>query len=226
MSKEVVNLKDVEVTYDARIILREINLKVISGEAIGLWGPNGAGKTSLLKVIGGLLKAASGTVELFGEKLSWQTGDRLRKNIGYVPQFLEVEPEIPVLVREVVMMGRYGRIGLLRFPGSEDYVAVEEAARQLEIEGLLKRPFGQLSGGQKRRVLIARALAQGARLLLLDEIFSWLDSQMKDKLLILWHQVIRKQKITSILVSHEAELLQSLCTRVIHMENGQLQQVS
>ncbi len=226
MPEEVVNLKDVAVAYDNRIILKEVNLKVLSGEAIGLWGPNGAGKTSLLKVIGGLLKAAAGTVELFGEKLSWQSGNRLRRNIGYVPQFLEVEPEIPVLVEEVVMMGRYGQIGLFRFPDAEDYLAVEEAARQLEIEGLLKRPFGQLSGGQKRRVLIARSLAQGARVLLLDEIFSWLDTRMKEKLLILWHQVIRGQKITSILVSHEAELLQSLCTRVIRMENGQLHQVS
>ncbi|HOL66954.1 MAG TPA: ATP-binding cassette domain-containing protein, partial [bacterium] len=147
-----------------------------------------------------------------------------RRQIGYVPQLVEVEAQVPVLAGEVVMMGRWGRLGIFRSPGQEDFKAVRQAVKQLEIEDLLETPFGQLSGGQRTRVLLARALAQEARLLLLDEVFSWLDTEMKTRMFSFWKEVVQKKSLTAVVVSHEPELLRSLCTRLIRVEDGQLRE--
>ncbi|HOJ39650.1 MAG TPA: ATP-binding cassette domain-containing protein [bacterium] len=225
MSSEcLVNLEQVTIAYDGRVVLEKVCLKVSAGETIGLWGPNGAGKTTLLKAVAGLVDISRGRRVLFGREFSWKTGNWLRRQIGYVPQLVEVEAQVPVLAGEVVMMGRWGRLGIFRSPGQEDFKAVRQAVKQLEIEDLLETPFGQLSGGQRTRVLLARALAQQARLLRLDEVFSWLDTEMKTRMFSFWKEVVQKKSLTAVVVSHEPELLRSLCTRLIRVEDGQLRE--
>ncbi|MCM8769795.1 MAG: ATP-binding cassette domain-containing protein [Candidatus Omnitrophica bacterium] len=226
MSGEVlVSLDEVTVAYEQRVILDRVNLKIYPGETVGLLGPNGAGKTSLLRVIAGLKPVVRGRVQVFGKDLCGKTGDSLRRAIGYVPQTIEVDPEFPASVMEVIMMGRWGHLGLFRQPGVEDFQVVHRVVQQLETEELLSLPFGHLSGGQRRRVLIARALAQEAKLLLLDEIFSWLDMGMKLKLLTSWRQVVSGKNITTILVSHELDLLKTLCNRLFQVEGSAVQEL-
>jgi ABC-type Mn2+/Zn2+ transport system ATPase subunit len=158
--------------------VQDVTLRVPTGEIVGLIGPNGAGKSTLFKAILGLLDPMGGEVRAFGLPIA-----RARRDIAYMPQIEEVDWSFPVTARDVVLMGRYFGVRPFRRWSREDVEAAEAALERVGLPGMGRRQVGQFSGGQRRRVLMARAIARGARLLLLDEPFAGLDAAVQHDLL-------------------------------------------
>ncbi len=165
-----IHLDGVSVGYNGKPALQDVTLDVTRGLRLAVLGPNGAGKSTLFKAILGLLPLQSGHLLIHGEPPR-----RRDTHIAYVPQREAIDLHFPVSVRDVVMMGRYGRIGWLKRPGRVDRQVVDRAIRQLDMLDLADQPIGELSGGQMQRAFLARALAQEADILLLDEPFTGVD---------------------------------------------------
>jgi manganese/zinc/iron transport system ATP- binding protein len=166
-----VEVHDVTVAYHRKPVLWDIDLLIPSRRLVAIVGPNGAGKSTLLKAILGLVPLASGRIEIFGEPLA-----RARRRIGYVPQRETVDWDFPVDALDVVLMGRYGRLGWVRRPGSNDRRIALRALEQVGMAAFARRQISQLSGGQQQRVFLARALAQEADLYFMDEPFAGVDA--------------------------------------------------
>ncbi len=156
--------------YDGRVVLEEVTFALPPAQRLAVVGPNGAGKTTLLRVLSGSLAPLAGEVRVFGHDPCEHVC------IAYVPQRSQVDLSFPVTVEDVVMMGRLHKIGLLRRPGPTDRQAVQAALERAGLADLRDRPLGGLSGGQQQRAFLARALAQEAELILLDEPFVGLDA--------------------------------------------------
>ncbi|AWK72738.1 ABC transporter [Rhodococcus oxybenzonivorans] len=169
-----VEVQDVTVHYGDVLALDRVSLSLQAGRVCGLVGMNGSGKSTLFKSIMGTVKPDTGTVRING-----QAPATARKTgvLGYVPQSEEVDWAFPLSVRDVVMTGRYGRMGLTRRPGKADRSAVDHALERVELTDLADRQIGQLSGGQKKRTFVARGIAQEATILLLDEPFAGVDKR-------------------------------------------------
>ena len=198
-----VDVSHLRAGYNGHAVLDDVTFTVEKGCLAGLVGPNGSGKSTLIRVIMGLMKPRSGGVEVSGTAV--KAG---RTSIGYAPQSELVDWSFPVTVQDVVLMGRYGKIGLVRRPGPEDR---EIALRSLERVGLAdfsQRRVGELSGGQQRRVLIARALAQEADLILLDEPLAGLDAAAQHDLLRLLED-LRKEERTLFVATHDLSCVAS-----------------
>ncbi len=192
----VVSLRNVSFGYDENDILHDVTLAIPRGDFACVIGPNGAGKTTLIKLALGLIEPRRGDVRVF-EKPPREA----RARIGYMPQHAQLDPQFPVCVLEVVLMGRLGRGHSVGAYGASDREAARKALYEVGLSGLEKRPFAALSGGQRRRVLIARALACEPELLLLDEPTSNLDIQVEEQLYALLHELNRR--LTIVLVSHD-----------------------
>lgn len=165
-------LREVGASYGAKVALEDVSFEIGCGRRLALIGPNGAGKSTLLKILAGLKKPGAGDLFWQGRPLKQWT-----REIAYLPQIGRHQEGFPVCVREVVEMGRYPHLGLFRSFGREDRERVESAMEQMEISGLAERQIDQLSGGQRQRAFIARALAQDAHVILLDEPFTGLDAE-------------------------------------------------
>jgi zinc/manganese transport system ATP-binding protein len=223
MAASIIELKNVSTVYEGERVpaIRDIDLTIESGEFVAIIGPNGAGKTTLLETINGLLPHTRGQVRVLGQDVA-RFGPQLRSQIGYVPQEFQFDETTPVLVRDVVLMGRYGRIGLFRRPTAEDYVRVQEALELLGLAELAERPLGKLSGGQQQKVLLARALAKEPKILLLDEPFSYLDCAAREEvaeLIARWH---RERSLTVLIVLHDLEAIPRSCHRVVLLNGGRI----
>lgn len=192
------SLDNVTVAYNGRPALDRVTLSVPHGAQVAIVGPNGAGKSTLFKALVGLLPVRSGRILL--RDLSGGHGDI----IAYVPQREEIDWGFPVTVRDVVMMGRYGRLGWFRRPAAADDEAVARCLDELGIAELEKRAIGELSGGQQQRVFLARALAQEPHVLLLDEPFTGVDLSAREALLSLLER-LRRQDITVLVSTHDME---------------------
>jgi ABC-type Mn2+/Zn2+ transport system ATPase subunit len=190
-------VRDLWAGYDGTPALESLTFELPAGALVGLAGPNGSGKSTLLKTLLGLLKPWRGRIVLFGRSI-----DAVRRRLGYAPQAELVDWDFPATVSDVVLMGRYGRIGLLRRPGAADGEAVARALAQVGLDGLAQRQIGELSGGQQRRMLIARALAQEADLLLLDEPMVGLDATTQHDLLTLF-ETLRNGGKTLLVATHD-----------------------
>lgn len=169
-----IEVEDVTVRYGDVLALDRLSLRLSTGVVCGLIGMNGSGKSTLLKTITGEITPDRGTVRINGA-----TPAVARKSglVSYVPQSENVDWSFPLSVRDVVMMGRYGHQGFTRRPRAADRAAVEEALQRVELTDLADRQIGQLSGGQRKRAFVARGLAQGAGILLLDEPFAGVDTR-------------------------------------------------
>jgi zinc transport system ATP-binding protein len=196
----IIELDGVTVSYPYHTVLEDVTLHVAAGQFLAIVGPNGAGKTTLLKTVLGIVRPNSGTVRVFG-KLSWQLGHD-RSRIGYVPQVPMVDLRFPVKVREAVMMGRFGRIGVGRRPSRADREAVERAMARVGITELADQPIGRLSGGQRQRMFVARALANEPELLLLDEPTTGVDIATSESFYELLHR-LQHEGMTILVVSHD-----------------------
>ncbi len=182
--------------YATQTILDGVNFELTQGEQVALVGPNGAGKSTLLKIIAGLMHPTSGKVHIYGS----QPGDHIC--IAYVPQRSNVDWSFPVNVYDVVMMGRTSKIGLLRRPSRHDHTIVRECMEMVAIAPLAQRQIGELSGGQQQRVFIARAIAQEAQLMLLDEPFTGLDVSSQSDILAILRQ-LREKHVTIMVSTHD-----------------------
>ncbi|MEC1792125.1 metal ABC transporter ATP-binding protein [Bacillus vallismortis] len=194
-----VELENVTVAYHKKPVLQDISLQVPEGKLIGIIGPNGAGKSTLIKTILGLVPRASGDISIYGKDYQNQ-----RTKIGYVPQRGSVDWDFPTNALDVVLMGRYGRIGLLKRPKKAD---VELAQAALEKVGMLdyaKRQISQLSGGQQQRVFLARALCQDADIYFMDEPFAGVDAATERAIMTLLAELKEKGK-TVLVVHHDLQ---------------------
>ncbi|MCK4583251.1 metal ABC transporter ATP-binding protein [Candidatus Bathyarchaeota archaeon] len=219
----IISLENVSTVYEGerRAALRDVSLSILENELVYVVGPNASGKTTLLETINGLLEPFMGSILVSGLNMK-NHGRRLRAEIGYVPQDFMVDPGEPYLSLDVVMMGRYGKIGVLNKPSEGDREKALDAMRLLEIDGLSPRPMGKLSGGQQQKVMIARALAKEPKILLMDEPFSNLDPESKRRIPELISKIHDKNRLTTIVVTHETNRLMEACRRVVVMDNGRV----
>lgn len=169
-SGQAVILREVSAGYDDRVALRDVNLEIKSGSLLAVFGPNGGGKSTLLKLIAGMLRPWTGTVETLGEPAG-----RAARRVAYVPQAELVDWSFPVTVWNVAMMGRYPALGPLRQPTRVDRAVVAAALERVGMIDHARTQIGQLSGGQRRRAFLARALAAEPDLYLLDEPVTGVD---------------------------------------------------
>ena len=220
MGTDVITIDNAVVSYREDIALRGVSFRVSSEEFVGIIGPNGAGKTTLLTIVNGLGKLLSGQVWVLGHYLTPGNGHSLRKKVGYVPQVQNIDPRMPMNVREVVMIGRYGLLGLLRRPGKHDWEIVDEVLELVGMTHLAQRPIGHLSGGEQQRVTIARCLAQEPEIFLLDEPTASLDWKAQAGILELVKQIHDLRRLTTLFVTHDLSSLPVTCDRVVLMKEG------
>jgi zinc transport system ATP-binding protein len=201
MGEIAVELQDVWVNYNGATILEDVCLAIEAGRYVGILGPNGAGKSTLLKVILGLIRPRQGEVRVFGRNPASlrHQGDV----VGYLPQRPLGNPRFPVSVLDVVLMGRYGRIGLFNRPRRKDREMALRRLEDLGIPHLANRLIGDLSGGEQQRVFIARALCVEPRLLVLDEPTVSLDVCVQDEIFDLIYALKEKLNLTVLIVSHD-----------------------
>ena len=218
MSAPLVDLRNASIRYNTTLVLRDITIGIEPGEFTAVVGANGAGKSTLVKGIVGLIPLDSGTLEVFGTPFP-QFDDRWR--VGYVPQRHTVGGPIPATVREVVASGRLAQSGLFRWPGKADRAAVDRAMERVGVGHLERRPVHQLSGGQQRRVLIARALAGDAELLLLDEPTAGVDVEAQANLVEVL-SALHDDGVTVVVVTHDLEPFAGQLSRVVWMSRGQI----
>ncbi|MCS6963613.1 MAG: metal ABC transporter ATP-binding protein [Thermoflexus sp.] len=198
----------VSMHYNGVVALEEISFTVEPGERIAVVGPNGAGKSTLLKIIAGVLTPTAGSVRIYGH------GPQGHLCIAYIPQRNQVDWNFPLTVAYVVLMGGVGMMGLLRHPSARDWEAVRQALERVDMLDLADRPIRALSGGQQQRMFIARALAQEAELLLMDEPFTGLDLPAQEGILELL-EGLRRQGVTVLVATHDLEQAAAYFDRVL-----------
>ena len=194
----ILDVQHVTVRYNGRVALDDITFHLHEGERIAVVGPNGAGKSTLFKVVSGVLPPTSGDVNIFGSR------PRGHVCIAYVPQRSQVDWNFPVNVADVVMMGRSAKLGPLNWPHKRDWEHVQRALQTVELSKLASRQISQLSGGQQQRMFIARALAQEAELMLMDEPLTGLDTPSQEGLLNLL-DTLQNQKVTVMVATHDLD---------------------
>lgn len=204
---EGIVVKDVTVTYrNGHTALREATFSVPGGSIAALVGVNGSGKSTLFKAVMGFVRA-SGTISILGMPPSLA----LRKNlVAYVPQSEEVDWTFPVLVEDVVMMGRYGHMGFMRRPKENDRRIVAQALERVDMLDLRHRQIGELSGGQKKRIFLARAIAQQGEVILLDEPFTGVDVKTEAKIIDLLRE-LRDEGKTLLVSTHNLGSVTEFC---------------
>jgi len=211
-----IDIQDVTVSYGDKRALTDTSIQIPYHTFTGVIGMNGAGKSTLFKVIMGLVKPQSGTVTVCGDdtKTAQKHG-----HVAYVPQAEQVDWDFPVSVYEVVMMGRIGLQNIFKTASKADGEFVTNALKQVKMLDFKDRQIGELSGGQKKRVFVARALAQGADILLLDEPFAGLDATSEKSLIALLISLKENGK-TVILATHDLMSLPDTCDQVALVKFG------
>jgi ABC-type Mn2+/Zn2+ transport system ATPase subunit len=220
----VIKIQDAVVSYREDVALQGVSLEVKKGEFIGIIGPNGAGKTTLLTIVNGLGKLVHGQAWVLGSRLNGRNSINLRKRIGYVAQVERIDPRLPINVRETVMVGCYGRLGLFRRPTRAQLETVDEVLEMVGIAHLSQRPIGHLSGGEYQRAAIARALVQQPEIFLLDEPTASIDKKAQSEILSLIQLIHREYHTTTLFVTHDLRMLPSICQRLILMKDGKIWQ--
>ena len=205
-------------SYGARRVLQDVSLDVAPGTFCALLGPNGSGKSTLVKAIAGVHRAQSGTVAVEGRRTSSLGRRELAKVVGYVPQ--AGDAPFDLTVREAVMLGRTPHFGIA--PRAEDRARVEDAISRMGLEDIAERSMSELSGGQAQRALIARALAQDTRVLLLDEPTSALDLRYQIETLQLVRQITREEGISALIAIHDLNHAARYCDQIVVLHGGRL----
>ena len=195
----VLEIHDLTVAYSRKPVLWGVDLSLPKGKLIGVVGPNGAGKSTLIKACMGLVPLSSGYIKLFDQPL-----EAIRRRVSYVPQRESVDWDFPASVRDVVEMGRYGRVGLFRRLRKADREVAMECLRKVGMESFAGRQISQLSGGQQQRVFLARALAQEADLYFMDEPFAGVDAATERSILQLLQDMSEAGK-TVVVVHHDLQ---------------------
>jgi len=211
-TKNIIEVSGVSFAYNEDLVLENVDLNIHKGDYLGVIGPNGGGKTTLIKIMLGLLTPKVGVVKMFGEDI--QTFKDWWK-VGYVPQkVINFDVNFPATVYEVVAMGRYGKRGLFKSLTKEDKKIINEALRQVEMEGFKDRIIGDLSGGQQQRVFIARALAGQPEVIFLDEPMAGVDSLAQDQFYQLLKKLNHELGLTLVFISHDIEAVVNEVTEI------------
>ena len=207
-----ISVESVTVRYsNGHTAIRDVNFTLQGGTTCALVGVNGSGKSTLFKSLMGQIKPKSGSIRLCGLPVP----QALKRNlVAYVPQSEEVDWQFPVSVYDVVMQGRYGYLNFLRLPKAEDKRKVQEAMERVGIAHLVQRQIGELSGGQKKRVFLARALAQQSKIILLDEPFTGVDVKTEDAIVDLLGQ-LRAQGHLILVSTHNLGMVPDFCDQVV-----------
>lgn len=193
--KAAICIRDLSFSYDQIQVLCHVDLDIWPADSICIVGPNGGGKTTLIKLILGLLSPSSGTIQIFGAR-----PEEARLRIGYVPQYANYDPQFPISVSDVVLMGRLGNSLRGKYSKNDRELAIA-ALEKTGLADLARRPFASISGGQRQRTLIARALASGGEILILDEPTANIDHESEVRFFDLLEKL--KQDMTILMVTHE-----------------------
>ncbi len=199
LSRPILELKEISVRFNGTLALDNISFQLQKGERVAIIGPNGAGKSTLFNIISGVLNPNQGRVRVYGRK----PGDHIC--IAYVPQRSQVDWNFPVNVADVVMMGRVRKLGLFNWPKGKDWEYVRGSLELVGMAHLAKRQIGELSGGQQQRVFIARALAQEAELMLMDEPLTGLDIKSQEDIFGILDK-LRQRNVTILVATHDLNL--------------------
>lgn len=203
----IIKFENINFAYNGVKVLENINLEIKEKDFVGIIGPNGGGKTTLLKLMLGLIKPIEGRLEILGK-----TPQKVRNQIGYVPQFNTTDKLFPITVLDVVLMGLTDSNSFLPWFSKNQINRAMEVMEKVQIKDLADKPFGELSGGQKQRCLIARAIASSPKILLLDEPTASVDSKVESNIYELLK--VLNQKITIILVSHDLGFVSTYVNKV------------
>ncbi len=204
----ILRIQDMTVDYESGPALDRLNFELQVGERLAVVGPNGAGKSTLFKVIAGVLTPSRGMVEVYGH----EPGGHIC--IAYVPQRSQVDWNFPATVADVVMMGRVGKMGYFRWPTTQDWNIVRQSLEVVNLESFSKRQISQLSGGQQQRMFIARALAQEAELVLMDEPLTGLDLTSQEDIFRILDS-LRQRKVTVMVALHDLKIAAERFNRVM-----------
>jgi ABC-type cobalamin/Fe3+-siderophores transport system ATPase subunit len=223
MSAPAVEIAGLECRAAGHRILSIDQLRIDRGEAFAILGPNGAGKTTLLRCCLGFVRPRRGQVDVLGQPVVRLRGTmlcRLRRRLGYVPQTLAGRSEMPLGVREVVAIGRTGIAGLFHRLGRDDWRIVDRWLERLGLARLRKMSYGELSGGEQRKTLIAAAMVQEPEILLLDEPTANLDLYWREQIVATLDELHEEQRLTTLLVCHELEVIPRCCRRLVVLDCG------
>ncbi len=204
-----ISIRGLSVSYGRKRVLSNIWLDIEPGVVVGIVGPNGAGKSTLFKAIMGLLDQYMGEVHVLGKPV-----EEVRKQVAYIPQRDDIDWHFPATVYDIVVMGRYPHKGLLRRLDAQDHAIVRQALQDMDIAQLQHRQIGELSGGQQQRVFLARALAQQADILLLDEPFVGVDVTTEERIIQILKKLARSGK-TMLVVHHDLSTVQAYFDKVV-----------
>ncbi|NPV62425.1 MAG: ATP-binding cassette domain-containing protein [Methanotrichaceae archaeon] len=216
----LIDLKGIYTAYEGgdKAVIKNLSLHVDQGEYVVIGGPNSAGKTTLLESMNGLVKITHGSASVCGLDVS-RSADEVRKRVGYVIQNFYFDPFTPFTVEQVVMMGRFGRLGLLKQPSKQDYEAADRAIRRVGIEDLVHKTIGTLSGGQQQKTMIAHNLAKEPEVMMLDEPFSNLDFHAREYLQGVFKDLVR-DGIPTLIVAHAFDGLPDIPIHLVVMNSG------
>ncbi len=205
--KEIIKLENVFFSYNNEEFLKNINLSIYEDDFLGIIGPNGGGKTSLLKLILGLLKPKKGKIQVFGK-----TPKEGRESIGYLSQFKNIDFDFPITAFEIVLLSRVGK-KLFKRHSIQDKEAAEKAIKSLGIWHLKNKTLSELSGGEKQRVFVARALANEPKVLLLDEPLSNLDMHIQEE----FYKILKQlnKKIAIVVVDHDLGMVSKYAKEIV-----------
>ncbi len=207
---------NVQLGYSGRPVLNSLNFEIRKGDFFGIVGPNGAGKTTLLKAILGLLKPVKGEINFLNIK------NGHRKNVGYVPQHASVDEIFPITVLDMVLMGRYTKMGIFKRPKKGDYTIAEKMLKNVGMEDLAEQNYRELSGGQKQRTLIARAMVGEPDTLILDEPVEGMDIQGEIAIMELIKVLHTEYALTVVLVSHDLNIIANYVKTLSIIHNNTL----
>jgi zinc/manganese transport system ATP-binding protein len=209
-------LDDIGVRLGGRQVLSDVSFSLRKGEFTGLIGPNGAGKTTLLRVILGLIEPSGGRVLIEGEPLH----NKNKASIGYVPQKLVIDPDMPLRARDVVSLGLDGHKLGFGFPSRQRRELINAVLADVGADGYADARVGELSGGEQQRVLIAHALISRPKLLLLDEPLANLDLRSEQEIVAVLGKLAREQQIAVLLSAHDMNPLLGVMDRIVYVANG------
>ncbi len=216
----VIEMQDVVAAYNGAAALTGVSLCVHAGECVALAGANGAGKTTLLTAVNGFAPLVSGTVRVLGMKPHGRNAVRVRRRVGYVAQTAPLDRRMPITLMESVMTGVYGRLGWRQRPSQDERTRVLAMLEELQLSHLSERPLGHLSGGETRRAMIARCLAQQPEIMLLDEPTASLDKTSCAIIMNVMERTHCTAGTTILWVTHDLDALPPGCARLLRMQNG------
>lgn len=219
MGKPIIDVKELTVRKGKKILLDSINLNVSQNEFVGIIGPNGAGKTTLLNVIAGF-ERFEGTLSLFGHREAWTRSRETRLRVGYVPQLFQIDPAFPISALEAVMTGAIGQLGLFRSISRREREKAMRLMEMMRVDHLADRPLGQLSGGERQKVSLARAILQQPDILLMDEPTANLDIAVQKEVLNLINEIHKRETLTLLFVTHDFNMLPAAMRRAVLLNHG------